>query len=560
MVANPLHMFRKLAKNAWNLLARRKPGSSISRPAAWLLGNDAPRQLDQADALSLSAIFQAVRILAQTVGMLPLQVFRMLPNGGREKAISHPAWFLLHHQPNPWMTAKTFRQTLEVHRLLWGNALAEIVWTRSGNVAELWPLEPWSWKPKIDDDGDLIYFNASTGEKLAREDVLHIPNLSFDGVVGACFLDYASKALGLDIDAQDFASAFFANGAQPGGFLTHEQDPGEDQRNKMRESFEKVHKGAKNANRLGVIWGGWKYDRTAGSIDPEKAQLLEQRRFTVEEVARWFNLPPHMLRDLSRATFSNIEEQQIEAVVYTFLPILIDYEQEYDRKILKPPQLFSKHNIGGLLRGNTAARTTYYKEMFGIGAITNNIIADFEEQNPIGPEGDLRFVPMNMTTLKQAFDASKQPPAPVPPPVPKEAPPPPTEDKQEGNDLAARAWLADTLDRFRRKECNAIKRAAGNPSQFLSWMESFYPNHQALLTSALRPVLPLCQLELNAESMAKAEADRSYSDLLELSGQAKASELPIKVQSLLAKEWNNRTGELLSSLFEKESHENPSNN
>jgi len=515
------------------------------------------REVGPTDALSLSAIFCGLRLLSDVIGMLPLNVFQVDSKGNKFPATNDPAYPLLKTSPNPWMTAKTFRGTMEFLRRLWGNAYAEIRWTMGGRAKELWLIEPWRVKPEII-DGDLFYIVDSDRQNpIAKEDMLHIPLVTFDGIVGKSFVEFLIDSIGLGLSAQDFAAEYYANGGSPGDILTGEGPKAFEQRKEIREGWEKRHSGKGNRHRIGVLWGGWKW-QSAGGVDSEKAQALESRQFNVEEAARYLGMPPHLLRDLSRATFSNIEEQGIDAVIYTWQPICTDYEQEYDRKLLDSPRTFSKHNLNGLMRGNSVARSTFYKEMFMIGGVSINEVLDREDENGIGPMGDLRFVPLNMQTLEEAQRKSEEPPAPEPVPapmsdtvppmdnMPPEEPPMPPEDNGPG--LTAKLWMTDTLERLMKKECNALHRAATQPETFLSWMETFYDGHQAVLSDALKPVVTGCALATESVGIASQWVERSKRELLGVYDTVSKPKFQSTIEEL-SNTWKaNRTAQALASM------------
>jgi len=544
---------KSLSSSSLPLSNSRTSGFFFNRESA------SGREVGPEDAMSLSAVFAAIRTRSQVIGGLPLSINRELPNGGKEAATTNPAYKLLRRRPNPWMSAKSFRQTMEVHRLLWGNAYAEIIWNMGGGVAELWLLEPWRVKPEIK-DGELRYCIDGGRDYIAKEDMLHIPLLSFDGICGRGVIDFARDSLGLNLSAQDFAGAFFANGATTSGILVHTGSPKEEQKKEMREGWEKRHQGQGKGYRTGVLWGGWSYNADGGSVDPEKSQLLEQRLFGVSEVARWFDMPPTLLRDLSRATWSNYEDEQIGAVVYSWLPICIDYEQEYDYKLLGGvANLYSKHNLNGLLRGNSKNRAQFYKELFAVGGITPNRICELEDENPIGPEGDLRFVPANMMSLQEAAKKAKGEPEPKPAPVPpppqieqEEEPEPEAETPPEENqgELVARQWMQETLQRLMRKEVNELNRATGKPRQFLAWVDVFYAEHQETLTAALAPAALAASNPLAATKVAEAWITDSKQQLLDLSGEVTGDKLPSAVHELAAKWEASRAAEAVSRLKE----------
>jgi HK97 family phage portal protein len=523
---------------------------SNSRTAGFFFRRESAsgRDVTAQDAMSLSAVFAAVRLISQVIGMLPLTVYQAKPDGGKKPALTNPAYKLLRNTPNPWMTAKNFRQTLEVHRLLFGNAYAEITWNFAGSAAELWPIEPWRVKPEVKDD-KLRYSIDNGARYIAAEDMLHIPLISFDGVVGQSFIDFAIDSLGLNLSAQDFAGAFFANGATTSGILYHEgpSTPKDEQRKEIRKGWEERHTGnAGKGYRTGVLWGGWKYQNDSGAVDPVKSQLLEQRQFGVSEVARWLNVPSTLLRDLSRATWSNMEDEQIAAVVYSWMPIAIDYEQEYDRKLLNPPLTYTKHAFNGLLRGNSKDRAQFYKEMFAVAGFSVNQILELEDLDPIGPQGDLRFVPANMMTLEEASRRAKEPPKPDPAPVPP-APPakPAEEDPGEVGDL----WMKDTLERLMGKEINQLLRAAAQP-KFLRWVDSFYADHQEVLAQALAPAAVACRQPMKAHNLARAWVEDSKQQLLDLTGEVTQDQLAVAVEQLTGRWKQLRAASTLARLKE----------
>jgi HK97 family phage portal protein len=525
-------------------------------------------QVTEDDALSLSAVFAAVNLLSRVIGSLPLVVYRQT---GRDKdhALLHPAYRLLKSIPNPEMTASSFRRTLEVHRLLWGNAYAEISWAGNGNAAGLWPIEPWRVKTKRDQDLNL-YFEVDTTRRVEPDDMVHVPLISFDGVAGRSFITYAIESLGLGLGTQEFAARYFGNGARPGGILRHPGNPSETVRKEAKRSWEERHMTPSKSHRVGVLWGGWEYTQD-GSNNAEDAQLLEQRRFTTEEVARWFNIPPHLLRDLSRATFSNIEHQGIDFVVYSLSPVLTDYEQEYDRKLLNPPALYCKHNVAALMRGDSAARSAFYRELFGIGVLSINDILELEERNPI-EGGDTHWVPLNMAPLEKALkeeDEEKPEPQPIPPPMIPEEPQPnqplPDGEEEPENDgfpegmASIRDLLDSCLARLGQVEINAARRLKEKSEKLDGWIDRFYPTHQHHLAETLGPILGvlagLSRRECpSAEPLALDWCIQSKADLLSLAGRVTPVNWAAGLEELL-RSWKNRPGDLARHIVEGVCHD-----
>jgi HK97 family phage portal protein len=395
-------------------LARVGPSYPLTDPAlAGYLGGKASAagcNVSPEQSLTLSAVFAGVSLLSRVLGALPLQVLRR-SDRNKTPATAHPAYAILHTQANPEMTACTARRTMEWNRLLYGAAIAEVGWNGAGKPAALWPLEPWRVWPERDKESRELYYKIDGTRRVSPADLIYVPMVTTDGVCGRGFVHYAIDSLGLGMSAQEFAARFFGNDARPGGLLINEGKPTEPQRKEIIDSWNKKHGGASKAHTTGMLWGGWKFDRDAGSVPPDEAQLLETRKFTTEEVARWLGVPVSFLADLSRATFNNVEQMSLNFVVYSLGLTLVEYEQEYDRKLLNPPTLYSKHNVGGLLRGDMAARSAFYHSLIGDGVFSINDARDLEDMNPI-EGGDEHFVPRANQPLSQAL----LPPPPVPTP------------------------------------------------------------------------------------------------------------------------------------------------
>ena len=288
--------------------------------------------------------------------------------GGKDKATAHPLHRVLHDAPNPEMTSFVFRETLMTHLLLWGNAYAQIIRNGRGEVIALYPLMPSRMSVGRLTSGALYYdYQTMPGEvpgdtglvRLSAAEVLHIPGLGFDGLVGYSPIAMAKNAIGMAQACEDYGASFFANGAAPGGVLGHPgtiKDP-----TRVRESWQATFGGAKNGNKIAVLEEGMKY--TPISMSPEQAQFLETRKFQMGEIARIFRVPPHMIGELDKSSFSNIEQQSLEFVKYTLDPWVIRFEQAITAKLLTEPErrsIYVKFNLEGLLRGDYASRMNGY--------------------------------------------------------------------------------------------------------------------------------------------------------------------------------------------------------
>jgi len=384
-------------------------------------GSTAGKRVNERTAMQMTAVYSCVRILSEAVAGLPLHLYRYTDQGGKEKAIDHPLYFLLHDEPNPEMTSFIFRETLMTHLLLWGNAYAQIIRNGRGEVIGLYPLMPDRMAVDRDENGKLYYEYRVSQEdahtlkegtvQLSPSDVLHIPGLGFDGLVGYSPIAMAKNAIGMAIACEEYGAKFFANGAQPSGVLEHPgtlKDPG-----KIRESWNATFGGSQNANKVAVLEEGMKYSPI--SIAPEQAQFLETRKFQIDEIARIFRIPPHMVGDLDKSSFSNIEQQSLEFVTYTLDPWICRWEQSIVRSLLSQEEkgkLFVKFNVDGLLRGDYQSRMQGYAVARQNGWMSANDIRELEnlDRIPESEGGDLYLINGNMTKLKDAgiFAAGKE--------------------------------------------------------------------------------------------------------------------------------------------------------
>jgi HK97 family phage portal protein len=376
-------------------------------------GSTSGKAVTERTAMQMTAVYSCVRILAEAVAGLPLNLYHYLPDGGKEKSYDHPLYRLLHDEPNPEMSSFVFRETLMTHLLLWGNAYAQIIRNGKGEVVALYPLMPNRMTVDREENGQLYYsYNRSSDEAptmngstviLKPSDVLHIPGLGFDGLVGYSPIAMAKNAIGMAIACEEYGAKFFANGAAPGGVLEHPGTIKDPQR--VREAWQSQFGGSGNSNKIAVLEEGMKY--TPIGISPEQAQFLETRKFQINEIARIFRVPPHMVGDLEKSSFSNIEQQSLEFVKYTLDPWVIRWEQSIMRSLLsleEKTQYFVKFNLEGLLRGDYQSRMTGYATARQNGWMSANDIRELENLDRIPTEdgGDLYLINGNMLPLANA--------------------------------------------------------------------------------------------------------------------------------------------------------------
>ena len=395
--------------------SRDKPQNSTvgSSYTFFMGGSTSGKPVNERSAMQMTAVYSCVRILAEAVAGLPLHLYRYTESGGKEKAIDHPLYLLLHDEPNPEMSSFVFRETLMTHLLLWGNAYAQIIRNGKNEVIALYPLMPNKMEVDRDERGQLYYkYQRSNDEAPTMEgssvilkpsDVLHIPGLGFDGLVGYSPIAMAKNAIGMAIACEEYGAKFFANGAQPGGLLEHPGTIKDPQR--VRESWQRSFGGSGNANKIAVLEEGMKY--TPIAISPEQAQFLETRKFQINEIARIFRVPPHMVGDLEKSSFSNIEQQSLEFVKYTLDPWVIRWEQSIMRSLLSPEEkktYYVKFNLEGLLRGDYQSRMNGYAIGRQNGWMSANDIRELENLDRIPTEegGDLYLINGNMLPMRDA--------------------------------------------------------------------------------------------------------------------------------------------------------------
>ena len=387
----------------------RTAGSSFS---FYMGGSSSGKSVTERSAMQMTAVYACVRILSEAIAGLPLHLYRYTDNGGKEKAIDHPLYLLMHDEPNPEMSSFVFRETLMTHLLLWGNAYAQIIRNGKGEIVALYPLMPNKMSVDRDEFGHIIYkYYRGDDEAIKSEqsviltpyDVLHIPGLGFDGLVGYSPIAMSKNAIGMAIACEEYGAKFFSNGAAPGGVLEHPgtiKDP-----ERLRESWNRTFGGSRNSNKVAVLEEGLKF--TPISISPNEAQFLETRKFQINEIARIFRIPPHMVGDLEKSSFSNIEQQSLEFVKYTLDPWVIRWEQSMYRTLLMSEEkgkYFFKFNVDGLLRGDYQSRMNGYAVGRQNGWMSANDIRELENLDRIPTEdgGDLYLVNGNMMKLTDA--------------------------------------------------------------------------------------------------------------------------------------------------------------
>jgi HK97 family phage portal protein len=483
------------------------PEQSRSTGQFWPTQRPAGIRINEDTALTLGSVWACVKIISESLAGVPWLVYRMRPDGGMDVQREHPISWLLDTEASPETPAFQFRETMIAHALTWGNGYAEIERDIAGRPVNLWTLTPDRVHPtRANRDGRIIYevTNPSGGVTvLERDEMFHLRGLGFDGLVGYSVIEMASRSIGLGLDMEENASALWANSSVPGGVLEHPGTLTDEAHTHLQESWEKRHGGPKRRGRLAILEEGMKYHGIA--LPNNDAQFVENRQFEVLDICRWFRVPPHKVFELGRATWANIEAQETDFVNTTIMPWATRFEQAANMKLFGVQQrgvYYTKFNAKALLRGDSVARADFYGKMRDLAAMNTNEIRESEDMNPIGPDGDKRLVPLNMTTLEKV---GEDPPKPAAPPQTSGDPAQDDDEMMQDGDepmpkqrKAARAFdpapiVNDCASRIVRREVNRVmdarKRTKGVESDYQRWLGEFEAEHKEYTAKALAPLM-----------------------------------------------------------------------
>jgi HK97 family phage portal protein len=394
--------------------SKAKPQDSLSTSKSFFWGNSSSgTYVNENTALQTAAVYACVRVLSEALASLPLNVYKY-EGKSREFAHDHKLYYLLHNEPNDEMTSFIFRETLMSHLLIYGNAYAQIIRDNAGNVKSLYPLLPNKIDVNRDKNGQLFYTywrdydEAKSTEKtggvtLDKSEILHISGLSFNGLVGYSPIALAKDSIGLLRATEEYGAGFFANSANPSGILEHPESLKNP--DLIKQTWNSLYRGSSKSHGLAVLEEGMKFHPI--SIPPEQAQFLETRKYQLNEICRIFRVPPHLIGDLEKATFSNIEQQGIEFLQYSIEPWLVRWEQAMCKSLLlssEKSKYFIKFNVDGLLRGDYETRMKGYAVGRQNGWLSANDIRRLENMNeiPAVEGGDDFLVNGNMLKISDA--------------------------------------------------------------------------------------------------------------------------------------------------------------
>jgi HK97 family phage portal protein len=353
-------------------------------------------------APEVPAVIACIRVIAESVGSLPLHIYRMDSNGAKVLATDSPLYRLMRYAPNDEQTSLELREQLCMLYLLYGDAYCELVRNDRGVITAMMPLHPSRMTTERLTDGTLRYiYREPNGRQTIynQRQLWHLRMPTLDGVHGLSLPTLVRDAIAHARALESYGLTYFANGARPGVVLQSDNPIPPEAAERMREQWERMHRGSDRAHRTAVLPNGLKVHELSGSN--ESSQFIDARKMAVVEICRAFRVPPHLVQSLDGATYSNIEHQSREFLTYTLLPHLRRIEDSIARDLIDDPTLFAEHDVHAFMRGDSAARAAWYQQALNSGIMSINEVRAAEGMNPIGPEGDERFLQVNMTTLRR---------------------------------------------------------------------------------------------------------------------------------------------------------------
>lgn len=477
-------------------------------------------------AMQNSAVWACMLVIGDTVASLPLIIYERAGRG-KNRAQGHGLYPVLHDQANEFMTAFEFREFMQVSLLAWGNAYAQLTYDGRGRITGLWPLQPGRMQDVRVINGRKIFsYQTENGEikTLTDNEVWHIPGMGSNGIVGLSPIAMMRRSIGLSNSAEEFGARFFENDARPGIVLEHPAKLGKQAYENLRDSWAETHQGVGKSHKPAILEEGMKLHEIG--IPPEDAQFLETRKFQLNEIARIFRVPPHMIGDLDKATFSNIEQQSLDFVIHSVRPWLVRWEQSIHKHLLPAedqPRFYAEFLVDGLLRGDITARYGAYAMGRQNGWLSANDIRELENMNPVDG-GDVYLVPLNMVPADQVGELPGSTEGRDLTPFGGKPPQSPSrtgkgkEDKRElrwaemdaetrearSKRSAAmrhrlqrsyRRVIKDLAARMMRREVHDVKEAARKwlktraTSDFQRWLTDFYEDHKGYIERQMNPAM-----------------------------------------------------------------------
>ena len=601
-------------KRAYNAFMTRSIAIPKNSGSWFLAPSQAGVTVTPETALTYSPVFAAINAISSDIASLPYLTYERSGRGGKREAPDHPLYDLLAFGPNDELSSFDWEQAMYGHVLGWGNAYSEIVRDGNGELVGIYLLDPRTTEPKRDPRGRLYYETKDeSGEiiRLPSENVIHLRGLAFDGIKGYSPITLGQQSHGLGMATELFGASFYGNSAIPSGVFEAAEDTTPEAVDTFRESIDRIHGGPFNAHRFMVTPPGWKWNQT--QVSPENAQFLATRQFSVIEVCRWFNMNPIRLQDYSHSTYSNVEQAAIDYVNITLRPWMVKLETEIDRKCLSREErrrYFTRHDLRARLRGDSAAQSTFLREMLGSGVFSiNDALADLD-MNDVGPRGDKHYIALNMAAIEDQVSPTEPLPAktpevpvmnllqivsavasgdlpaesakamievsfpsvstdlvdsilvplegfkaktePEPQPEaltapPEEAPTPSDEPARE----AVRGVLVDSVGRMVRREVAALRKAL-KKSDFREAVEDFYGSHETIVRESVASGAYAFQTLVNPEDptpfLVRRLVEDSRSEILSLAKTSK--DLTSDVTQVLDTWESNKVESVVNGLSE----------
>jgi len=472
--------------------------TTLKDPGDWMIDwfggaeSATGKRVTETMAMTNMGVFACVRIKAETIAWLPLKVYERLQPSGKRPAPEHPLYRIVHDEPNEFMTAFSMREAMQGHLDLWGNNYARIEIDGGGGAIGMFPFRPDRVRP-FRKNGSLRYeirFDDGV-EILPDEEMIHVPGLGWDGLVGFSPIRMAMEAVGFAMGLEEFGARYIGQGFAPSGIFTHPGKLGDKAYLRLKKDLAAKHQRLEDKHRALILEEGLGWQQVG--IKPDEAQFLATRKFQLAEIARLFRMQLSKLQDLDRQTHSNIEQQAIEHVLDTIAPSARRWEQEFNRKLLSADdrgKFFVEFNFDALMRGDSKARSEFYNQMFMIGAYSINDILEIENRNRV-EGGDRRFVPLNMVPLDQVDDLEPESDSRARLPA---GPGRSVEIRRRVQRTHVRL-LSDAAARVLRKEISAVRRAitkhleARDVAGLRAWIETFYRDRPADVTRTFLPAL-----------------------------------------------------------------------
>lgn len=366
------------------------------------------KNVKEETAMKSSAVFACVRIISESVAMLPLIVYQR-EERGKSRAMNHLLYDVLKNRPNPEMSAYNYKEAMLMHLLLWGNHYAEIEYRGDGKPRALWPLLPSQTTVYYVGNGRervyVTYLPNGEERRLTGKYVLHIPGMAFDGLQGLSPIGYARESIGLDLATEEFGSRFFGQGTNMGAVAKHPGKLSDEAYHRLKKDMERKHEGLGNAHRLMLLEEGMDIEKIG--IPPDNAQFLETRQFQKRDIARIFRVPLYLLADVEKgSSYASIEQQSLDFLKYSIQPWLARIEQAVNNQLFTPEsrkQYFAEFLIDSLLRADIQTRYQAYSTGINYGFLTINEVRAMENMNPSdAPEADQHFIQQNMMPIDQA--------------------------------------------------------------------------------------------------------------------------------------------------------------